>query len=78
MRRRHIDEDDVWTILALHDVDRPGDAPQKRELIGDAGLRRLLVVVEPAAQEVRVITVYPVEWDYARRPRLRRDLRDPS
>ncbi len=48
MSQRYIRQDDVWFVLAHHDSDQPSshaDTPERRETVGDAG-RRLLVVIE--------------------------------
>ena len=60
MGLRYITTDDVWWVLANHEIDRPGQRPERREVIGRPGLRRIMVVIEPDERPVLVVNAIPV------------------
>jgi len=70
MRTRGISEAEVESVLRQHDVDIPSEEdPEARALIGDAGGRRIRVVVRPHYRSVEVKTVMPVRAGRMRSPR---------
>jgi hypothetical protein len=66
MRERGIRRADVLWLLANYDSDRVGNKPWKRELVGTSASGRLKLVIVPLEQEVRVITIHPVDRHYRR------------